>query len=201
MPSATTADSSDSIAPNSVNDTAAGKTCCSFSSEKSGNCGCGRPDGMPPNWLEMVAIGKLNTAQAPDASATATSIAGQRGCHRRSATMARIVPAATAAALGETVPRTPHSANSFCSNGPGSCGKFRPKSGFIWLAKMITAMPPVKPTVTGKGMNLMKLPSRSIPRAASITPERNVASITPDMPCCAAVAETNTIKAPAGPPI
>src|SRR6478752_5866477 len=40
---------------------------------------------------------------------------------------------------------------------------------------MITAIPAVKPTVTGKGMNLMKVPRRRKPMAASISPARKVA--------------------------
>ncbi len=70
-----------------------------------------------------------------------------------------------------------------------------------WLAKMIAAIPAVKPTVTGKGMNLTKLPSRRTPAAASISPDRKVARISPSGPCCATVAATRTMKAPAGPPI
>ena len=66
---------------------------------------------------------------------------------------------------------------------------------------MMTAMPAVKPTVTGKGMNLMKVPSLRKPTAASRMPERKVARISPSMPCCATVAATSTMKAPAGPPI
>ena len=61
--------------------------------------------------------------------------------------------------------------------------------------------PAVKPTVTGKGMNLMKVPSRKNPMAASISPDRNVARINPSIPCWATVAATSTIKAPAGPPL
>ena len=59
----------------------------------------------------------------------------------------------------------------------------------------------VNPTVTGKGMYLMKVPSRSKPIAAMMMPESNVARIRPSMPCCATVADTSTMKAPAGPPI
>src|SRR3546814_11648278 len=50
-------------------------------------------------------------------------------------------------------------------------------------------------------MYLMKVPSRSSPTAASISPDRKVASSVPSTPCWATVAATSTIKAPAGPPI
>ena len=66
---------------------------------------------------------------------------------------------------------------------------------------MMMAIPAVKPTVTGKGMNLMKVPSLRKPMSASSTPETSVARISPSMPCAATVAPTSTMKAPAGPPI
>src|SRR5258708_2387314 len=43
MPSATTADNSDSIAPNSANEIASGNTALAFSNEKAGHTGPGRP--------------------------------------------------------------------------------------------------------------------------------------------------------------
>ena len=66
---------------------------------------------------------------------------------------------------------------------------------------MITAIPAVKPTVTGYGMNLTNAPNLKKPAAANISPERKVARISPSIPCWATVAATSTIKAPAGPPI
>ena len=116
--------------------------------------------------------------------------------------MIRTVPAESAAAAALTVGSAAQSTGSLSSSGPGSgAGKVRPSSSFSWLAKMITAMPAVKPTVTGKGMNLMKVPSRSQPTAASISPDRKVARISPSIPCWATVAATSTMNAPAGPPI
>jgi hypothetical protein len=66
---------------------------------------------------------------------------------------------------------------------------------------MMTAIPAVNPTVTGKGMNFMKVPRRRKPAAAIIRPDRNVARTNPIIPCSATVAATSTMKAPAGPPI
>ena len=43
-------------------------------------------------------------------------------------------------------------ASIFGMRAAGSCAMSRPSMSFTWLAKMITAMPVVKPTVTGKGM-------------------------------------------------
>ena len=46
-------------------------------------------------------------------------------------------------------------ASSFGNSAAGSFVMSRPKSSFTWLAKMMTAMLAVKPTITGKGMYLM----------------------------------------------
>ena len=52
-------------------------------------------------------------------------------------------------------PKLSQIAPSFGSSADGSLVMSRPRSSFTWLAKMMTAMPAVKPTVTGNGMNLM----------------------------------------------
>jgi hypothetical protein len=63
--------------------------------------------------------------------------------------MAPIVSAVTARAEGLSVGSASASAPSLGSSGPGSFSSARPSSSLIWLAKMMTAMPAVKPTVTG----------------------------------------------------
>ena len=62
-------------------------------------------------------------------------------------------------------------------------------------------MPQVKPTVTACGMWRISEPSRSRPARASSAPDNSTVSIRPSTPNFAAVAETRTMKAPAGPPI
>ena len=115
--------------------------------------------------------------------------------------MTATVAADTRIAAGVRLSRASQSAGIFSSSSPGSFASVRPNSSLTWLAKMMTAIPAVKPTVTGKGMNLMKVPRRRNPTTASISPERNVARISPSIPCWATVAATSTMKAPAGPPI
>ena len=201
MPSATTAESSDSIEPSSVKDSAAGSTAMIRSSDSSGRRGMGSDDGMPPNFVPMVAIGRSRSAVTNAAAPTAISMPGQCGRTRRRPTITAMVPSDSATAAGVMVARAAQSAGSFSSSSPGSSVRLRPSNSRIWLAKMITAMPAVKPTVTGKGMNLMKVPSRSSPASAIISPDRKVARISPSMPCRATVAATRTMNAPAGPPI
>ena len=50
--------------------------------------------------------------------------------------------------------RALHKPSIFGRKAAGSLGRLRPKSSFSWLAKMMTAMPAVKPTVTGNGIYL-----------------------------------------------
>ena len=54
-----------------------------------------------------------------------------------------------ASADGLIVPMTPHSASILGMRAPGSWAIVSPRRSWIWLAKMMTAMPAVKPTVTG----------------------------------------------------
>ena len=80
---------------------------------------------------------------------------GQRGRHRFRPTRPSRQAADSAQVAGSALGSAAQSAGSFSSSGPGSGpGRARPSSGLSWLAKMITPMPAVKPTVTGKGMNL-----------------------------------------------
>jgi hypothetical protein len=56
---------------------------------------------------------------------------------------------AVATAAGLSVASASASAASFGTSGPGSLARARPSSSLTWLAKMITAIPAVNPTVTG----------------------------------------------------
>ena len=50
---------------------------------------------------------------------------------------------------------------------------------FTWLEKILTAMPAVKPVITGCGMYFTNVPSRSRPAAISISPASRVHRISP----------------------
>ena len=62
-------------------------------------------------------------------------------------------------------------------------------------------MPLVKPTVTGRGMNLMTPPSLATPKPTRMTPAMSVAICRPLMPNFAVMAARMTMKAPVGPAI
>ncbi len=79
MPSATTADRSDSMAPKSVNEMAAGSTAATFSTDRFGRLGAGKDEGMPPNLVPMVCAGRDRRTVARDATPTAISMPGQSG--------------------------------------------------------------------------------------------------------------------------
>ncbi len=67
--------------------------------------------------------------------------------------------------------------------------------------KMISAIPAVKPVVTGNGMYLITPPSLRAPMATSTKPAINVATIRPSTPYRPTMPATMTTKAPVGPPI
>ncbi len=75
----------------------------------------------------------------------------------------------------------------------------RPKKSFHCPTKIMTAMPAVKPAITGFGMYLMTTPSFAKPKAMRIIPAMSVAICRPAMPCCAVMMDRTAMKAPVGP--
>ena len=71
----------------------------------------------------------------------------------------------------------------------------------IIMPLIVSAIPAVKPTTIGYGINLMTVPRRNMPRSTSITPAMNVAMARPCRPNWAIMLYTITMKAPVGPPI
>ncbi len=150
MPSATTAESSESMAPSSAKAAASGSTAWIFASVISGNDGIGLLRGMPPKRVPMVSTGSASSAAATAVITTAISIAGHVGFHRRTSAMMAMVATETLTAPGLMVPLACASASSLGISSPGSLpDSVMPSRSRIWLAKMMTAMPAVKPTVTG----------------------------------------------------
>ncbi len=101
----------------------------------------------------MVSTGKRNSQAAAEASTTAISMPGQVGRRWRSKKINAAEPAPMANAAGLMLGRACASMASFGSSGPGSAaGSVRPPRSLSWLAKIVTAIPQVKPTVTACGM-------------------------------------------------
>ena len=121
MPSATTAESSNSIEPSSANATASGSTAWTFARLISGSDGHGSVRGSSPKRLPMVSTGRLNSHAASDVGdhrdQASPASAGEIFASSR---MIAIVAAATATAVGLIVSMRPQSACSFGTNAPGS---------------------------------------------------------------------------------
>ena len=156
MPSATTADRSDSIPPSTAKVKAYGMRITIRSRLISGRCGAGRVLGTPPKRLPMVSTGRPSKAAITDASATTIRNPGHVGLKRRSSTMTAMEAAATAKAAGFKVGAACHKASSFGRKAAGSRpARANPRRSRNWLARIMTAMPAVKPTITEWGMYLM----------------------------------------------
>ncbi len=76
-----------------------------------------------------------------------------------------------------------------------------PKKSLIWVLAIITAIPFVNPTTTGRGMNFTALPNPVKPNATRITPAISVHMNSPSNPYLLTMPKTTTTKAPVGPPI
>jgi hypothetical protein len=155
MPSATTADSNDSIAPSKAMARPSGKTACTFSMLKAGSAGDGSERGIAPKRVLTVCTSRWKTAHTTAARATAIRKDGQAGRSRRNTTIpARdrsVMPTVGKCIVG----KASRIAMSVGKSADGSCAIVSPKRLRSWLAKMMTAMPAVNPTVTGKGMYLI----------------------------------------------
>ena len=101
MPSATTAESSDSIAASRAIVRAEGINSRTSLRLKGGKWGVGSEPGMPPNLLPMVATDcKLNSQTTSEAATTATIMPGTRGTVLRSSKISATLPMPTQAVAG-----------------------------------------------------------------------------------------------------
>ena len=106
--------------------------------------------GRSPKREPMVSTGSASAQASTLAATTPIRMPGQAGRSRLSTTISTTVSAASPTAAGLTVFAAPASAVSLGRNALGSWpASRRPSRSCSWLAKMMTAMPAVKPTVTG----------------------------------------------------
>ena len=166
MPSATTAESSDSIPARRATVTA-GEKSSRMPLERHGGQP-GRRDGSPDlaeagaDRLDRQAQGRH---ERPRPTRIATIGAGTvRETFGQSSRIASD-PAATAIAATETRAAGSRAyALHFARNGAGTAAIRRPSRSRICDEKMMTAIPLVKPVTTGYGMNLIAAPKRARPR-------------------------------------
>src|ERR1700722_13983337 len=98
----------------------------------------------------MVSTGSLSATAASAANTTTINIAGQRGRQKRKPAKNAMLTAERLSAASESVEMFDHRKGIFSSNGPGSDPlKDKPSRGLSSPEKIVTAMPAVKPTVTG----------------------------------------------------
>eukprot|EP01022_Parablepharisma_sp_SALTPOND_P012225 TRINITY_DN1566_c0_g2_i1.p1 TRINITY_DN1566_c0_g2~~TRINITY_DN1566_c0_g2_i1.p1 ORF type:complete len:1815 (-),score=421.25 TRINITY_DN1566_c0_g2_i1:71508-76952(-) len=201
MPSATTAESRDSIPASRAMVSASGRRVWMRSKVISGRTISGMARGMPPNLLPMVSTSspRIHTARA--ASTTPTTGPGMRGLNLRMRMMEARARTAMATVFGLMVPACWKQADHFSTNWGGTSAMDRPKKSFICEEKMSTAMPAVNPVVTGQGIYLMSVPNRKKPKISSSTPAISVVSTRPSYPCLKMMEQMITTKAPVGPPI
>jgi len=166
-PSATTADSSDSIAPSMAIANAAGSSSrirpYPSGVVPHGSAGVGNMDGMPAtstpptmvwNRVPIVATSRAGNSRAIRATpavtpAIAISGAGTLRVTRGNTTSSPNVTAAIASSLMCAVPRACQNAASLAKKCSGSGPVARPNASLICSAAITVAMPVVKPVVTG----------------------------------------------------
>ena len=157
---------------------------------------------MPPYLLPMVSTGSLRMVTSTVPTTTATIEPGtrlQRFGHKRMIASDR---PATVVVAHVIVGRAPARATILDRNSAGSAApNCRPSSARIWVERIVIAMPQVKPTVTGCGTNLIRLPSRRAPITNRMAPAIIVHSSRSARPYCATMSAIRPTNAPAGPPI
>ena len=156
---------------------------------------------MSPKRLPTVSTGKPMIIAPAVPITRATTVPGTRGTRRTNSTMMASETMPRPAATGEAVSQCAASTCIRPTNSPGTSAIRSPKKSLIWVLAIRTAMPLVKPTTTGRGMNLTVDPRPVSPMMTSRTPAIIVHMNRPSMPNSATMPATTTTKAPVGPPI
>ena len=183
MPSATTADSSDSTAPSAAMAKAGPDQLPASASETCGSDSAGNP--APGS--------RRSGCRSSPPEDAADAPARSSGSARRRAPAYGGSPGARARGSASVAERH---ADRGRIDGPDVRGvdaqpldDFRralvsrsPSTSRSCWTTMITAMPEVKPVTTGKGMNLIAAPSRARPKPIRSTPAMSVATVSPSIP-------------------
>ena len=119
----------------------------------------------------------------------------------RHTTITATVHTASSVARHDHVGNAPASTFIRSQNSPGTFARWSPKKSLTWVLAMSTAIPLVKPSTTGRGMNFTADPMPVAPSTTSSTPAIMVHMNRPSRPCTATMPATTTTNAPVGPPI
>ena len=201
MLSATTADSRLSIAASMATVNAEGSSGKIRSARNSGSWNAGRPVGMPPNLVPIVPIWIPAKTQAAVVASRATIVPGTFFVIRGQSRMMAIVARETSTAGTLTVAALFASAIIRGANSLGTSSTARPKKSLICVEAISTAMPLVKPIVTGRGMYRTAEPRPVSPIKSSIAPAIAVHINRPETPNSVTIPATMTTNAPVGPAI
>ena len=182
MPSDTTAESSDSIAPSIAIANAGAARSATVCRDTEGRCGDGNPALIAPNRLPIVSTGMWNTRTVTVAAISATNGAGTRRLTRGQSMRTSNVPADSAAAGQLMAPTCWAKAIHLSMKLAGTAPICSPRRSLTWLEKMMTAIPDVNPMIRGKGMNLIAAPNRASPKPISTKPAMIVATVSPSIP-------------------
>ncbi len=189
------------MAANMATVTAAGSSGTIRSGRASGKEMCGKPFGMPPNLLPMVSTGTPKTATASVEITRATIEPGTRFVSFGNSRMMRSEPMASRTADQRTLPRLSTRRRMRNRNSLGTVPVSRPRKSLICVEAIKTAIPFVKPIVTGRGIYFTAEPKPVTAMSKRITPAMIVMINRPGTPCVATIPATITTKAPVGPPI
>ena len=153
-------------------------------SDSDGRCspGAGNVRGSSPNLLPIGATSRPASVLKSVPASIPSSIAGQRGRKRRIRQIITTVNIPTPSVARSVSPMLAAKQRILPIKSAGTLSGLRPNRSFSCVAKITTAIPEVKPVVTGKGMNLINAPMRNKPNKINITPAVSVAAIKPLSP-------------------
>ena len=149
MPSATTAESSDSIAPSSAMVNAGPMRAGSWWSVRGGRRGAGSAALIAPKRLPIVSTGKCSSWTSAVVTISATKGLGMRSSRRGQATMMASAMTEITVAQGLIESKCAPNACHFSTNPAGTVPMRSPRKSLTWLEKMMSAIPLVNPIVTG----------------------------------------------------
>ena len=158
MPSATTAESSDSTAPSSaIVNAGADERGDLRERRRAAPRDAGSAALIPPNRLPMVSTGRLEQLRRPRSRRSARRTARESG----GSPCGQVMMIASVSARQPDRVRVVRSEvrceqrRHFSKKSAGTAPMRSPRRSLTWLEKMMTAMPLVKPMTTGCGMNLI----------------------------------------------
>ena len=171
------------------------------SARNAGIANDGQPLGMPWKRVSIVATARPSVCAAAVPARSATIVPGMRVFSVAQRINASSVHTPSAAVVASVVGSARPISTMRPTKSPGMRVMVRPRNSRSCVVAMMTAMPLVKPTTTGRGMKRMALPIPVRPRRTSITPAIIVHTNRPAMPCVATMPAATIRNAPVGPPI